>query len=80
MSAKSHRLAELCQHVEAIRPHAQAWIQLLEAYRDALPHDRPPTPEDPDGCSDRSYVDHEINAMRRDLGALLTVDLVNLAA
>ena len=53
--------------VNEVRPHIPAWIALLEAHVESLP------PDGPDGSGDcaRSYAEHELRAMRRDLGALL---------
>ncbi len=53
-----------------IRPHASAWIKLLEAHVASLPPDRPHSAE-AEGCFDRSYAEHELAAMKRDLAALL---------
>lgn len=64
------RLQTLEFAVNEVRPHFDAWVRLLEEHRASLPPDSPPTPEN-DGVSDRSYVEHELQAMKRDLGALL---------
>lgn len=55
--------------VNDIRPHFDAWVKLLTAYVNSLPPDIAPTAES-EGRSDRSYAEHELNAMKRDLGAL----------
>jgi hypothetical protein len=69
---REHEEATLRAAVEDVRPHASAWIRLLSAYVDSLPPDTTDTPERV-GCSDRSYAEHELRAMKRDLGALLAV-------
>ena len=56
--------------INEVRPHFRAWVGLLEDHRESLPPDSPPTPER-DGVSDRSHVSHELQALKRDLGALL---------
>ena len=66
------RLAALEAAIEEIRPHADAWISLMEAYVASLPPDTPETPEQA-GTADRSYAEHELRAMRRDLAALLAI-------
>ena len=57
--------------VEDIRPHVPHWIALLEAHVASLPPDGP----DGSGEADRSFAEHELRAMKRDLGALLSVAL-----
>jgi hypothetical protein len=59
----------LKQVADDIQPHVDAWIRLIERHVAQLPPDTPQTPES-DGCSDRGYAEHELNAMRRDLRAL----------
>jgi hypothetical protein len=63
------RLAALDAAVTDIRPHVETWIMLLESYVARLP------PDGPAGSSEanRSYAEHELRAMRRDLGALLAI-------
>lgn len=61
------RLATLEAAVADIRPHVGSWIKLLEAHVASLPPDGPAG----SGDADRSYAEHELRAMRRDLGALL---------
>lgn len=60
--------------IEDIRSHAAAWIKLLTAYVNSLPPDTPPTAEN-EGNADRSYAEHELRAMKRDLAALLAISL-----
>ncbi len=57
--------------IDDIRPHADAWTSLLEKYLAGLPPDTQATAEC-NGTSERSYVCHELAAMRRDLAALLS--------
>ena len=72
MSNGPDRLAALDAAVSDIRPHVPAWIALLEKYAASLPADRAPSGHDGDeGSTDRSYVEHELRAMRRDVSALL---------
>ena len=52
--------------VEEIRPHVDAWIGLLEEHVAGLPEDGPQG----SGDAGRSYAEHELVAMKRDLGAL----------
>ncbi len=63
------RYAELVR-IEAavgdVRMHVNAWINLLDDYVKTLPPDSPLG----SGEADRSYAEHELHAMRRDLGAL----------
>lgn len=51
--------------------HKDAWLRLLETHLESLPTDLRETAET-NGRWDRSYVEHEITAMRRDLDALAT--------
>lgn len=67
------RLAALDAAVADIRPHAHAWIELLERYVSSLPPDGPVDPHTGESACDRSYAEHELRAMRRDLAALLAV-------
>ncbi len=59
--------------VQDIRPHIDTWISLLRTYVTSLPYDRLETSQD-NGNSDRSYAEHELKAMIRDLNALRAVD------
>lgn len=60
----------LMQAIEEVRPHYSAWVQLLTDYTNTLPPDTAPTPES-EGDTRRGYAEHELSAMKRDLGALL---------
>ena len=53
--------------IEDIRPHVPHWIGLMEAYVASLPPDGPMG----SGDADRSFAEHELHAMKRDLGALI---------
>ena len=55
-----------------IGSHIPAWTGILERYLDSPPPDVPQSAEHPD-TSDRSYIEHELRAMRRDLAALMAV-------
>lgn len=56
--------------IEDIRPHFAAWTALLEIYVDSLPPDSVLNDND----AARSYAEHELRAMHRDLGALLAIE------
>jgi hypothetical protein len=58
-------------YVSEIKPHVSAWIDLLETHVRSLPEDAQETPEAP-GLSDKSYAEHELLAMKRDLGSLVS--------
>jgi len=63
---------KVTQAIEDVRPHVPAWIKLLERHVASLPPDRTPSGHDGDeGSSERSYAEHELQAMKRDLPALL---------
>jgi hypothetical protein len=66
------REVKLDRAIADIRPHAAAWIKLLTAYVNSLPPDTEPTAES-EGNADRSYAEHELRAMKRDLTALLAI-------
>lgn len=57
--------------IEDVRSHVDAWVSLLAEYVSTLPPDTQPTSEDSAGLSDRSYAEHELRAMNRDLAALI---------
>jgi len=59
--------------IEDIRPHINAWIALLTTHVANLPPDTQPTAES-EGCADRSYAEHELHAMQRDLQALAALN------
>ncbi len=63
-------LHKLQTAIAEVRPHVDAWIYLLSSYVDSLPPDTQPTAES-DGTADRSYAEHELRAMKRDLVALV---------
>lgn len=65
------KLDAVREHVDAVRTHADAWIGLLAALVETLPPDTAPTPENPAGQCSRSYAEHELRAMQRDLSALV---------
>ena len=68
----SERLARMTAVVADIESHISAWTGLLEAHIAALSPDRSPSGHDGDeGSSERGYAEHELRAMRRDLGALV---------
>jgi hypothetical protein len=70
--AEAMMAANVMAAIEDIRPHVPAWIKLLETHIASLPPDRDPSGHDgDDGSSDRGYAEHELRAMKRDLGALL---------
>ena len=71
---KDAEIARLRSAVADIRSHVPAWIKLLESHVASLPPDRPHAAE-ADGCFDRSYAEHELAAMKRDLAALLAAAL-----
>lgn len=56
----------LRQAAKEVAPHAGAWLALLSEHVETLPEDG----LDGSGDSARSYAEHELRAMRRDLGAL----------
>ena len=72
LSEVMRRLSLMDVAVADIRPHLQSWTTLLERHRDSLPPDTPESAEE-EACYERSYVEHELRAMRRDLGALLAI-------
>lgn len=53
-----------------VAAHVDAWINLLRRHIASLPDDLPETAHE-DGTSDKSYAQHELRAMERDLPALL---------
>ena len=57
--------------VDDVRSHVTAWTALLVQHVHSLPHDEQPTPENDSPDCARSYAEHELAAMRRDLAALL---------
>ena len=57
--------------IENIRPHVSAWIALLQTYMDSLPATSGGLIDDDEAA--RSYAQHELRAMQRDLGALLAI-------
>jgi hypothetical protein len=61
-------MTDIASVIADIRPHVPHWIDLLEAYVASLPPDGP----DGSGETDRSFAEHELRAMKRELGALLT--------
>lgn len=72
--------AKMRKAIEDIRPHARVWIGLLSHYLNTLPPDLPPSGHEGSGVSPtdeynsytRSYVEHELHAMHRDLVNLLS--------
>lgn len=56
----------LRQAAKDVAPHVRAWTVLLEEHVQSLPEDGEPG----SGDAARSYAEHELRAMRRDLGAL----------
>ena len=57
--------------VAGIRPHVPSWVGMLEAYAASLPPDTGPDSSGGEGSTSRGRVEHEVAAMKRDLGALL---------
>lgn len=61
----------LASAVRDVLAHKDAWISLLTRHVATLPPDRPPSGYLGDhGSTEQSYAQHELQAMRRDLGAL----------
>jgi hypothetical protein len=64
--SRNSELAHLHHAVDEVVPHVPAWIKLVERYVASLP----PDGSEGSGQADRSHAEHELAAMKRDLGTL----------